>query len=105
MDRGGVAVGGIEADERVDLEVGKVEVDVDAVEAEQKVDEGLFLVLGHVLEEDVLDSLAGGEVAADGEVELEGFGVDVADVDASLVGKEDGVALAAGIDADVILGV
>ena len=33
---------------------------VHAVEAEQKVDQGLFLVLRHVLEEGVLDSLVGG---------------------------------------------
>ena len=39
------------------------------------------------------------------EVELEGFGINVTNVNSSLVGKEDGVALTAGIDADIILGV
>ena len=82
-----------------------MEVDIDAVEAEQKVDEGLFLVLGHMLEEGVLNSLAGGEVATNGKVELEGFGINIADIDAPLMGKEDGVTLAAGIDADIILNV
>ena len=44
-------------------------------------------------------------LTTDKEVKLEGFGINIANVDASLMGKEDGVALAAGIDADVILGV
>ena len=45
------------------------------------------------------------QLTTDEEVELEGFGINVTNVDASLMGKEDGVALAAGIDADIILGV
>ena len=38
----------------------QVEVNVHAVEVEQKVDQGLFLVLRHMLEEGVVDSLVGG---------------------------------------------
>ena len=38
-----LAIGTIENDEGVDFEVGEVEVDVDAVEAGEEVDEGVLL--------------------------------------------------------------
>jgi hypothetical protein len=41
-----LAIDGIENDEGVDLEVCKVEIDVDAIEADKEVNEGLFLLGG-----------------------------------------------------------
>lgn len=51
MNRGLAAVLAIEDNQRVDFEVGKVEVDVDGVEADEEVDEGVLLGLGDVGEE------------------------------------------------------
>lgn len=82
-----------------------MEVDVDAVQADEEVDERLLLLCGDVLEEGAGDGLARRELLGDGDVEDEGLGVDVSDIDTTFVGEEDGVALALGGDADVVLGV
>lgn len=82
-----------------------MEVNVDAVEADEEVDEGLPLLGGDVGEEGLGDRLAGGEGFRHGDVEHERLGVDISDIDTTLVGEEDGVALALGGDADVVLGV
>lgn len=81
-----------------------MEVDVDGVQADDKVDEGVeALGTRHVAQELRLDLVARGELAADGDEERERLGVDVADVDTALVGEEDHVALADRVDADVVL--
>lgn len=103
MDSRHAAVDGIEANERVDLKVGEMEVDVDGVEADEEVDEGFLLLGGDVREEGGRDGAAGGKRRLDGDIEFEGFGIYVADVYAAFVGEEDGVALASGVDADVVL--
>jgi hypothetical protein len=51
------------------------------------------------------DGGAGGEGCVDRDIEFEGFGVDIADIDTTFVCEEDGVAFAGGVDADIILGV
>ena len=96
---------GIETDERVDLEIGKVKVCVDSIEAGEEVDESVAFLGGHVDEERVGNSLAGGERGANRDGEDESLGIDIANVHASLVSEEDRVALACRIDADVIFGV
>jgi hypothetical protein len=48
----------IQADERVDFEVSEVKVSVNAVEADEEVNEGLLLGLGDVSQEGVLDGFA-----------------------------------------------
>lgn len=78
-----------------------MKVDIDGVEADKEVDETVLLGSGDVGEEGGGDGLAGGEGLANEDVELEGLGVDVADVDTTFVGEEDGVTLALGVDADV----
>lgn len=103
MDSRRATVDGIETDERVNLEVGKVEVDVDGVKADEEVDEGFLLLCGDVREEGGRDGAAGGKRCVDGDVEFEGFGIYVTDVYAAFVGEKDGVALASGVDADVVL--
>ena len=92
----------IEADERVDLEVGEMEIYVDRVKADEEVDESVAFSFWDVFEEGGGDHVTGGEGAMDGDGEDESFGVDIADFDSSFVGEEDRVALAGGVDADVV---
>jgi hypothetical protein len=50
VNRGLTAIDTVETDERVDLEIGKVEVDIDRVETNEEIDKsGLFLG-GNMLE-------------------------------------------------------
>ena len=67
MDGGFVAIDGVEEDQRVDLQVREVQVDVDRVQADEEVNEGLALRRGDVLEEGGRDGGAGGEGRADGD--------------------------------------
>lgn len=61
VNRGLTAVDTVKTDERVDLEVGKVEVDIDGVETNEEIDKsGLFLG-GNMLQK------MGGELVARGE--------------------------------------
>ena len=99
------AVFSIEADEGVDFEVSEVEVDVDRVETDEEVDKGVLLTCRNVREEGRRDGLTRGECGADGEVQGERLGIDIADVNTTLVGEENGVAFTLGGDADIILGV
>lgn len=55
------ALDSIENDEGVDLEVGKVKVNVDTVEADEKVDEGLLLFGRDVGEKGRCDGITRGE--------------------------------------------
>ena len=105
VDRGLAAIDGIEADQGVDLEVSEMEVDIDGVKADEEVHEGLLLGGGNVLEQGRRELLARREWLADRNVELECLGVNIANVDTTFVGEEDGVTLTLGVDADVILGV
>jgi hypothetical protein len=50
VDRGLTAVDTVETDERVDLEIGKVEVDVDRVETNEEIDKSGLLLRGDMLE-------------------------------------------------------
>ena len=93
MDSGLAAVDAIEDDKRVDFKIGEVEVDVDGVEADEEVDESLLLRCGDVLQERVGDSLARREGRANGKAQLESLGIDIANIDTTLVGEENPVAL------------
>jgi hypothetical protein len=99
------AVNAIEDDEGVDLEIGKVEINVDAIEAGQEVNESVLFLCGDVGEEGGCDRFAGGERLVHGEIKNESFGVDVADIDTTLVCEEDGVAFTRGCDTNIIFGV
>ena len=102
MDGRLAAVNSIENDERVDLKVGEVEVNVDRVEADEEVDKSLLLCGGNMLEEGVGDDLPGREGLADGDVELKSLSVDITDVDTTLVCEQDSISLTQGVDADIV---
>jgi len=90
--RGLVLIG--DNDERVDLEVRELAVDVDGIQASDEVDEDVVNALGDLLEESGSNLLVGrvlGQV--DGNQELLSLGVDIANVNTTLVGEEDPVAL------------
>ena len=53
----------------------------------------------------LLDLLSRWQVRSDGNKELESLGIDIADVHPALVGEEDVVAVADGVDANVEFGV
>jgi hypothetical protein len=93
----------VEADERVDLKVGKVEVNIDGVKADEEVNESIPLCGRNVLEKSGSDLLARWERPVDEDVELERFGIDITDIDTAFMGEEDRVTLALGCNADIIL--
>jgi len=101
MDGGGVAISAIEAYKRVDFEVGKVEIDIYRVEADEEVYKSLLLLFRYVSEKSSLDFLAGREWLVDGNEELEGLGVYITDIDTTLVSEEDIIALTGRVDANV----
>jgi hypothetical protein len=81
-------------DERVDLEVGELAVDIDGVEAANEVDQDIVNTLGNLLQED------GGELLIRGvfgkvnrDQDLLSLGVNIADIDTTLVGEQNPVAL------------
>ena len=82
-----------------------MQVNVDAIQANEEINEGVFLFRWDVDQEGGRDDVACGERLNYGKVEYERFCVDVADVDAAFVGEEDGVAFTTGCDADVVFGV
>jgi len=93
----------LDSDERVDLEVGEVKVDVDRVETNDEVDKGFeTFSSGNVLEEVGLDFLASREFSSDGNEKSESLGVDISDFYSSFVGEEDNVSLTNRVDADVV---
>lgn len=105
MDSRRLAIDAVEADKGVDLQVGEMQVGVDRVEADQEVGEGVLLRVRDVRQEGLFDVLAGGELVSDFDGQAVRFGVDVADVDSAFVREEDLVAVAVGVDADVVFGV
>jgi hypothetical protein len=82
-----------------------VKVDVDTVESDQEVGEDILLSLGNVGKESGDELLSAGEGLVDLDKELESLGVDVSDLDTTLVGEQDPVTLSGRVDADVVLGV
>lgn len=87
VDRGGFATDAIEADERVDLEVGEVEIDIDRVEADKEIDEGILLGFCYMDEDGLLDLIARWELATDRDRESECLCVDIANIDTTFVGE------------------
>jgi hypothetical protein len=103
MDGRLAAIDSVKADQGVDLEVCKVKIHIDGIQADEEVDEGIFLFGGDMGEEGGCDGGAGGERCIDGNVELESFGIDITNVYTTFVREEDRVAFAGRVDADVIL--
>ena len=82
-----------------------MQVNVDTVETNEEINEGVFLFGWDVGQEGGRDDVACGERLNYGKVEYERLCVDVANVDAAFVGEEDGVAFTTGCNADVVFGV
>ena len=104
MDGRLATIDSIEADQRVDLKVCKVEIHVNGIQADKEVYEGFLLFGRDVGEEGRCDGRAGGEWSVDGDVEFEGLGVYIANVYTTFVREENRVTLTSRVDADVIFG-
>lgn len=92
ISRGGISVG--DDNQRVDLEVGELAVNVDGVEAGDEVNEDVVDTLGHLAQESSSDLLVGGVLLqVDGDEKLLSLGVDITNVDTTLVGEKDPVTL------------
>lgn len=105
MDGWGFSIDAIEAHEGVDFEVGKVEINVYRVEANEEVDKSVLLLFGYVSEKGSFDFLAGREGLVDGNTEFEGLGVYITNIDTTLVSEEDIVAFTSRVDANIEFGV
>lgn len=82
--RGGVSVRN--DDERVDLEIGELAVDVDSVQARDEVDQDIVDALWDLLEQSRGQLGIGGELLeVDWDQNLLGFGVNITDVDTTFV--------------------
>jgi hypothetical protein len=81
-------------DERVDLEVGELAVDVDGVQAGDEVNEDVVDTSGDLAEKALGDLLVAGVLLeVHGDEELLSLSVDIADLDTTLVVEQDPVAL------------
>lgn len=90
--RGSVLVG--DDNERVDLEVGEVAVDVDGVQAADEIDEDVVDALGDLAQQGRGDLLVGGVLLeVDGDEKLLSLSIDITNVNTTLVGEQDPVAL------------
>jgi len=87
----------VENNEGVDLDVGKVQVHIDAVQTDEEINEGILLLRWDVGQEGGRDDVACGERLSYRKVEYERLCVDVA-----FVGEEDGVAITSRCDANVV---
>ena len=105
MDGRGSAVDTIKTDKGVDFEVSKVEVDVNGVESNEEVDEGFLLLFRYMFEKGFSPDITRGEGSGNADIEPKGFGVNVTNIDTTLVSEEDGITLTIGVDAYVELGV
>ena len=105
LDLWRLAINGIQADERVDLEVSKVQVGVDVVKGDEKVDEGFVLCGWDVLEQCACNGRTRRQLATDGDEQLEGFSIDIANFDTTFMREEDDIAFTDRVDANVELGV
>jgi hypothetical protein len=101
----GSTVDTIETDQGVDLEVSEVEVDVDGVETDEEVDENFFFLFGYMFQKSLSPDVTRWERCGNADIKPKGFGVDIANVDTTLVSEEDRIALTVGVDAYVEFGI
>lgn len=89
---GGISVG--DDDQGVDLEVGELAVDVDGVETGDEVNQDIVDTLGDLAQQTGSDLLVGGVLLeVNGNEQLLGLGVDITDINTTLVVEEDPVTL------------
>jgi hypothetical protein len=90
--RGGIFVG--DNNKRIDLQVGELAVHIHGIQSGDEVDQDVVDALRDLLEERGGDLLIGRIFRKiNGDEELLGLGIDIADVDTTLMGEEDPVAL------------
>ena len=94
VDCGGSTVDTIETDQGVDFKVGEVEVDVDGVKAGEEIYEYFLLLFGYVFEKGLSPHVTGREWSGNANIKPKGFGVDIANVDTTLVSEKDRITLA-----------
>lgn len=80
-----------------------MEVDVNRVKTNEEVDKRLLFRGRNVSKQSRCDDLASGEWFVDRNVKDERLCIDIANVNTTLVGEENLVALALRVDADVVL--
>lgn len=105
MNGGFTTVNRIKDDERVDLEVGKVKIDIDGVKPDKEVDQGILFFCGNMFEESGSNVLTSRERSNHRNIEDESFGIHITDVDTTLVREEDAVTFTLRGDANIIFGV
>jgi hypothetical protein len=94
VDVGRSSIGVGNDNERVDLKVGELAVNVYSVETRNKVNQDVVNALGDFAEKCGSDFLVGGVVLeVDGNQKLLCFSINVTNVDTTLVGEEDPVTL------------
>lgn len=101
VDGGRLSIDGIEADKGVDFEVGKMEIDIDRIKADDEIDKSVLLDFGDVSEKSGLYFFAGGEGLVDRNGEFESFGVYITNIDTTLMSKEDMIAFTGRVDTNV----
>jgi hypothetical protein len=81
-------------DQRVDLEVGKLAVDVDSIQSRDEVNQDIVDTLRDLLQESCSKLLVGGVLGkVNWNENLLGFGIDITDIDTTLVCEENPIAL------------
>jgi hypothetical protein len=89
---GGVSVG--DNNQRVDLEVGELAVNVDGVQARDEVNQDIVNTLGDLAQQGRGNLLVGGVLLkVDGDQQLLSLSIDITDINTTLVGEEDPVTL------------
>jgi hypothetical protein len=97
-----LAIDAIQADERIDFEIGKVEVDVDRIETNEEVDQRVLFLHWDVSEKSGFDLLAAWEGLIDGDRKREGLCIDISNINTAFMSKQDVIALAGGVYANVV---
>lgn len=82
-----------------------MEVDINSIETGDEVYQDVMLGLRDMDKKCGADRLGCWESILDLDLEFEGLGIDIADLDTSLVGEEDVVSVAIRVDADVVFSV
>jgi hypothetical protein len=94
VDFGGGSVGVGDDDKGVDLEIGELAVDVDGVQTDDEVEQNVVDALWYILQESLREVLVGRKLLeVDGNQDLLGLCIDIADIDTTLVCEQNPVAL------------
>ena len=96
------AVDTIKHDKRVNFKVGEMKVDINAVEAYQKINESLLLLRRHMFQKRFCDDLPGGEWFVDRDIEHESLCINITDVDTPFVSEKYNIAFALRSDTNIV---